>query len=68
MTFLWRAAGSPEPQSTSSFTDVSAGSYYAMAAAWTAENGIAAGTGGGKFSPDAVCTRAQIVTFLRRAY
>lgn len=68
VTFLWRAAGSPEPQSMNSFTDVSAGSYYARAAAWTAENGIAAGTGSGKFSPDAVCTRAQIVTFLRRAY
>ena len=67
VTFLWRAAGSPEPQSTSSFTDVSAGSYYARAAAWTAENGIAAGMSKTTFSPNTACTRAQIVTFLWRA-
>ncbi len=67
VTFLWRAAGSPEPKSASSFADVSADSYYAKAAAWAVENGITAGTGADKFSPDAVCTRAQAVTFLARA-
>ena len=67
VTFLWRAAGSPEPKSMSSFSDVSADSYYAKAVAWAVENGITTGTGDGKFSPDATCTRAQSVTFLFRA-
>ena len=67
VTFLWRAAGSPEPKAASSFTDVAAGSYYAKAVAWAVENGITSGTGDGKFSPDATCTRAQAVTFLYRA-
>ncbi len=67
VTFLWRAAGSPEPKNTGSFTDVSADSYYAKAVAWAVENGITTGTGDDKFSPDATCTRAQSVTFLFRA-
>ena len=67
VTFLWRAAGSPEPKSMSSFSDVSADSYYAKAVAWAVENGITTGTGDGKFSPDANCTRAQSVTFQFRA-
>ena len=67
VTFLWRAAGSPEPKSMSSFSDVSAGSYYAKAVAWAVENGITTGTGDGKFSPDATCTREQAVAFLYRA-
>ena len=67
VTFLWRAAGSPEPKSMSSFSDVSADTYYAKAVAWAVENGITTGTGDGKFSPDATCTRAQSVTFLFRA-
>ena len=67
VTFLWRAAGCPEPAGRSSFTDVSADVYYAKAVAWAAEQGITGGTGDGKFSPDAVCTRGQIVTFLWRA-
>ena len=67
VTFLWRAAGSPEPKSMSSFSDVSADGYYAKAVAWAVENGITTGTGDGKFSPDATCTRAQSVTFLFRA-
>ena len=67
VTFLWRAAGSPEPKSMSSFSDVSVDSYYAKAVAWAVENGITTGTGDGKFSPDATCTRAQSVTFLFRA-
>ena len=67
VTFLWRAAGSPEPKSMSSFSDVSTGSYYAKAVAWAVENGITTGTGDGKFSPDATCTRGQSVTLLYRA-
>ena len=67
VTFLWRAAGSPEPKSTVSFADVPADSYYAKAVAWAVENGITLGTGDGTFSPDATCTRAQSVTFLYRA-
>ena len=67
VTFLWRAAGSPEPKSMSSFSDVSADSYYAKAVAWAVESGITTGTGDGKFSPDATCTREQAVAFLYRA-
>ena len=67
VTFLWRAAGSPAPKSMSSFADVPADAYYAKAVAWAVENGITGGTGNGKFSPDATCTRAQAVTFLYRA-
>ena len=67
VTFLWHAAGSPEPKAMSTFADVSADAYYAKAVAWAVENGITGGTGDGKFSPDAACTRAQAVTFLWRA-
>ena len=66
VTFLWRAAGCPEPQSTGSFSDVAAESYYAKAVAWAAANGITGGTGEGRFSPDAACTRGEIVTLLYR--
>ena len=68
VTFLWRAAGSPEPKGTAAgMTDVVPGSYYAKAVAWAIENGITTGTAEGTFSPDATCTRAQAVTFLARA-
>ncbi|MFR1634973.1 MAG: InlB B-repeat-containing protein [Oscillospiraceae bacterium] len=67
VTFLWRAAGSPEPKNASSFSDVPASAYYARSVAWAVENGITTGTGNGGFSPDATCTRAQSVTFLYRA-
>ena len=67
VTFLWRAAGSPDPKNMSSFADVPADAFYAKAVAWAVENGITGGTGDGKFSPDATCTRAQSVTFLYRA-
>ena len=67
VTFLWRAAGSPAPKNMSSFADVPADAFYAKAVAWAVENGITGGTGDGKFSPDATCTRAQAVTFLYRA-
>ena len=68
VTFLWRAAGSPAPKnSMMPFTDVPAGSYYETAVLWAVENGITKGTSETMFSPDATCTRAQIVTFLWRA-
>ena len=67
VTFLWRAAGSPEPKTLSSFADVPADAYYAKAVAWAVENGVAKGVSETAFAPDAACTRAQIVTFLWRA-
>ena len=67
VTFLWRAAGSPEPKSMTSFTDVTASAYYAKAVAWAVENGVTNGTTATTFDPDAVCTRAQAVAFLARA-
>ena len=68
VTFLWRAAGSPEPESAAAgMTDVAAGSYYEKAVAWAIENGITTGTADGLFAPDASCTRAQGMTFLFRA-
>lgn len=65
VTFLWRANGQPAAWN-SGFTDVSADAYYAKAVAWAVQNGITTGSGFGVFSPDAACTRAQIVTFLYR--
>ena len=68
VTFLWRAAGSPEPETrVMPFTDVPMGSYYYNAVLWAIENGITEGTSDTMFSPDATCSRAQIVTFLWRA-
>lgn len=68
VTFLWRAAGSPEPEGTAAgMTDVAAGSYYEKAVAWAIEKGITTGTADGLFAPDATCTRAQGMTFLFRA-
>ena len=68
VTFLWRAAGSPEPKGAASgMTDVVSGSYYEKAVAWAIENGITTGTADGRFAPDATCTRAQGMTFLFRA-
>lgn len=68
VTFLWRAAGSPEPEGAAAgMTDVAAGSYYEKAVAWAIENGITTGTADGLFAPDASCTRAQGMTFLFRA-
>ena len=68
VTFLWRAAGSPAPKSTvMPFTDVPAGSYYYDAVLWAIENGITKGTSDTTFSPNANCSRGQIVTFLWRS-
>mgnify|MGYP002570421832 CR=1 FL=1 len=68
VTFLWRAAGSPEPKSADlPFTDVPADAYYAKAVAWAVENNVAKGVSETAFAPDTSCTRAHIVTFLWRA-
>ena len=68
VTFLWRVAGSPAPVSSENpFTDVTADSYYYDAVLWAVEQGITGGTGSGKFSPNATCTRGQSVTLLYRA-
>ncbi len=67
VTFLWRAAGQPKVSGGASFSDVPAGQYYSEAVAWAVATGVTAGTSPGRFSPDAPCTRAQIVTFLYRA-
>ena len=68
VTFLWRAAGSPEPKVRgTAFTDVQRGSYYEKAVQWAAENNVTAGTSKTTFSPENTCTRGQIVTFLFRA-
>ena len=68
VAFLWRAVGSPEPETRAMpFADVPAGSYYYDAVLWAVENGITEGTSDTTFSPDATCSRAQIVTFLWRS-
>ena len=68
VTFLWRAAGKPAPKSlVNPFVDVRDGMFYSDAVIWAVENGITNGTAANRFSPSAVCTRAQIVTFLHRA-
>ena len=68
VTFLWRAAGSPAAKSAvMPFTDVKAGSYYYDAVLWAVEQGITKGTSDTTFSPDATCSRAQIVAFLWRS-
>ena len=67
VTFLWRAAGKPEPTNTNNpFSDVKEDAYYYNAVLWAVEKGITEGTGNGKFSPSKTCTRGQIVTFLWR--
>ena len=67
VTFLWRAAGCPEPANAkTSFTDVKSGAYYEKAVAWAVESRITNGTSATTFSPDAACNRGQIVTFLWR--
>lgn len=67
ITFLWRAAGSPDPKTMNNFTDVTADAYYAKAVSWAVENGITTGTGDGKFSPNDTCTRAQAMAFIYRS-
>ena len=68
VTFLWRAAGSPDPIKTNNpFTDVPENIYYYKAVLWAVENGITTGTSATTFSPESPCTRGQVVTFLHRA-
>ncbi len=67
VTFLWRAAGCPTAGSgTMTMSDVPADAWYREAVLWAVENGITTGTGNGLFSPDMVCTRAQIATMIYR--
>ena len=67
VTFLWRAAGMPEPSgSAAQFTDVTPGSYYEKAVRWALEQGITKGVDELRFDPDAIVNRAQTVTFLYR--
>ena len=66
VTFLWRVNGSPGIGTANPFSDVSSDAYYYDAVLWAVEQGITGGTGDGKFSPDAPCTRAQMATFLWR--
>ena len=68
VTFLWRAQKSPAVASVNVFTDVAADAYYADAVNWAVANGITSGTSAATFSPNADCTRAQIVTFLYRSH
>ncbi len=67
VTFLWRYMGKPAAEAAAAFTDVPAGEYYADAAAWAVEAGVATGFNDGTFKPANDCTRAQAVTFLMRA-
>lgn len=67
VTFLWRSCGEPEPTVTScAFRDIEVNSYYYDAMMWAVQNGITTGTGYTTFSPNKVCTRGEIVTFLYR--
>lgn len=67
MEFMWRAAGSPAVSGNRRFDDVSANASYARAVAWATEQRITSGTSSTTFSPDNICTRGQIVSFLYRA-
>ena len=67
VTYLWQCAGSPEPDGECNFDDVPADAPYAEAVAWAVENNITTGTSATTFSPNMVCDRGQIVTFLHRA-
>ena len=67
VTFLWRAMGSPEPETKSNpFKDVKSSNYYYKAVLWAVENGITSGTTPNKFSPDSNCTNAHILAFIYR--
>ena len=68
VTFLYRASGAPAVSGSAAFSDVVADAYYASAVKWAEKSGITGGIGGGLFGSDNNCTRAQIVTFLFRAY
>ena len=67
VTYLWKNAGSPSFAAANTFSDVSSSSEYAQAVSWAVKNSVTSGTSETTFSPDAICSRAQIVTFLKRA-
>ena len=68
VTFLWRALGEPEPETTENpFEDIKAGDYYYKPILWAVENGITNGTSAKRFSPDVTCSNAHILTFIWRA-
>lgn len=67
VTYLWKNAGSPKSNAKSTFTDVSQNTEYAAAVAWAVENAVTSGTSSTTFSPEQICSRGQIVTFLNRA-
>ena len=67
-TYLWINGGSEEPGSEGTFDDVDASADYAKAVEWAVENGVTNGTSDTEFSPAAICSRGQIVTFLDRAF
>ena len=69
VTFLWAAAGKPEPETQESpFSDVKENDWFRSAVLWAAENNITGGVAPGRFGPDQTCTRAQAVTFLHSAF
>lgn len=65
--YLWKNADSPAYDNTGKFTDVSANSEYSTAVAWAVANGVTSGVSDTEFAPDEICSRGQIVTFLKRA-
>lgn len=67
VTYMWQNAGAPQTKTSDKFNDVSAVANFAEAVSWAVENGVTSGTSDTTFSPEAVCTRGQIVTFLSRA-
>lgn len=67
VTYMWKNAGAPGTSASAAFTDVAGNAGYAQAVAWAVENGVTSGTSKTTFSPDEICSRGQIVTFLHRA-
>lgn len=68
VTFLWRAAGCPEPKESAPFTDLRQGAFYEKAVAWAAENNVVAGQTATTFAPEVLCSRGMVVTFLYRLF
>ncbi len=68
VSLIHRMLGEPEPAANSVFSDVSSGAYYYNAVMWASGEGITRGVSKNRFSPDTVCTRAEIITFLYRSY
>ena len=66
VTYLWAKEGRPTPSTSASFTDVGSNADYVQAVSWAVEQEITNGTSATAFSPDEICSRSQIVTFLYR--